>query len=178
MNSSATPSMTPSTKSSKIKVQGLNRKIASGESVDIENLIEAKNKLAAKDIRKPIILVEANSQKLKKSVDQKHLFEALNSIEALFLVAKNEAELEEYLEIADICITWNTNEEHLKECLAEEAIPVCPANDTFADYDPINEKGNCFEIKQNTVWGVFYEVARAIETYRFPYDWKHLLKPR
>ena len=65
----------------------------------------------------------------------------------------------------------------IDEAFKNVAVPVTfvKENDT-CDYDPIAEKGNGFYFSRKNKWEIFATVVRAIETYKFPYDWKNLLR--
>jgi glycogen synthase len=40
------------------------------------------------------------------------------------------------------------------------------------NYNPVQESGNSFVFEKPTVWQCFASVARALETFKFPYDWR------
>lgn len=44
------------------------------------------------------------------------------------------------------------------------------------DYHPNEETGNSFTYSEKNPWGVFAAIVRAYETYRFPYDWQHIIR--
>lgn len=54
--------------------------------------------------------------------------------------------------------------------LAEEKI----ASPLLSDYNPNQEKGNSFLFPSLNEWHVFTALVRAIENYKFPYDWKNI----
>lgn len=67
-------------------------------------------------------------------------------------------------------------EEVLRACLEHGAVPVSPATSVLTNYDPNQEDGNAFTYDQPTHWHCFAAAVRAIETYRFPYDFKTIQK--
>lgn len=67
-------------------------------------------------------------------------------------------------------------EEVLGACLEHGAVPVSPATSVLTNYDPNQEDGNAFTYDQPTHWHCFAAAVRAIETYRFPYDFKTIQK--
>ena len=69
-----------------------------------------------------------------------------------------------------------TDSEALHDSLRFGVIPVSPSCDTLCDYDPIQETGTAFLYGKTTHWNVFAAVVRALETYRFPFDWKTIQK--
>lgn len=56
--------------------------------------------------------------------------------------------------------------------LAESIAPKAAAE----EYDPVSEQGNSFYAREATIWSLFAAVARAVETYRFPYDWQGIVR--
>ena len=44
------------------------------------------------------------------------------------------------------------------------------------DYNPNRETGTSFYVQHGDIWNVFAALVRAHETYRFPYDWKHIVR--
>lgn len=64
----------------------------------------------------------------------------------------------------------------LKHALAYGAVPVAPVANTLTDYNPNQESGNAFTYGKMTVWHAFGAVVRALETYRFPFDWRTIQK--
>lgn len=51
-------------------------------------------------------------------------------------------------------------------------IPIAPANKILKNYDPNQENGDAFTFEKRNAWHCFAAVVRALETYRFPFDWK------
>lgn len=47
---------------------------------------------------------------------------------------------------------------------------------SMRDYDPVGEAGNSFTFKNINAWEIFGAITRALETFRFPYDWNNLVK--
>ena len=67
--------------------------------------------------------------------------------------------------------------EELENCLRYGVIPIAPKARTLEDYDPIQESGYAFLFDQsqtstNVPWQCFAAVVRAVETHRFPFDWR------
>jgi hypothetical protein len=66
----------------------------------------------------------------------------------------------------------------LNSCLETGIAPIAPifteANHNVEDYNPITEKGWGFLVSQEDFWHYFEAIVRAKETYKFPYDWRHL----
>ncbi len=78
---------------------------------------------------------------------------------------------------ADLLLVAGESEECLKEAknaMAYGVIPVMGPQNFATDYDPVQEKGNAFIYTQKSPWSVFGACIRALENYRFPYDWKNI----
>jgi len=68
------------------------------------------------------------------------------------------------------------SEDDLRACLEHGVVPVAPASSMLTSYDPNQEDGNAFTYDQLNHWYCFAAAVRALETYRFPYDWKTIQK--
>lgn len=78
---------------------------------------------------------------------------------------------------ADMALIPSESQECLEEAkntMAYGAVPVIMATDFAQDYDPVREKGNAFVYKKDSPWSLFATFIRALENYRFPYDWKNI----
>jgi starch synthase len=64
--------------------------------------------------------------------------------------------------------------EEAKNALAYGTIPIMPYAEFAEDYSPVDEKGNAFIMMEPSAWSLFYAFGRAMENYRFPYDWKNI----
>lgn len=62
--------------------------------------------------------------------------------------------------------------EELSNTLSYGVIPVSMPNDILEDYNPIQESGNSFIFTAENQWKCFASLVRALETFRFPYDWR------
>ncbi len=88
---------------------------------------------------------------------------------------KNVAALYAAADMALFCMPPGDNAE-LTACLEHGVVPLSPANERLINYDPNQEAGNAFTYEQLTHWHCFAAAVRAVETYRFPYDWKTIQK--
>ena len=64
----------------------------------------------------------------------------------------------------------------LKHCLEYGVVPVAPESKHFEQYDPIQESGFAFLYdtgnEKQILWHCFAALVRALETHRFPFDWR------
>ena len=60
--------------------------------------------------------------------------------------------------------------------LSYGVVPVAPESENLKNYDPNQENGTAFLYEGSTVWHAFGALVRALETFRFPYDWKTIQK--
>ncbi|MFH0821040.1 MAG: hypothetical protein V1908_04670 [Candidatus Peregrinibacteria bacterium] len=63
-------------------------------------------------------------------------------------------------------------EDECKNAMTYGVIPVMPSTTFAEDYDPVRERGNAFFYPKSSAWGFFAAFVRALENFRFPYDWK------
>jgi len=64
--------------------------------------------------------------------------------------------------------------EEAKRAMKYGVVPVIPTQDFTEDYNPIQEKGNAFVYAKDSPWSLFATFIRALENFRFPYDWKNI----
>lgn len=90
------------------------------------------------------------------------------------IVAENEADIHRMYAAADMALflTDEQSEEERTHCLQYGVVPVSPAMPRLDDYNPVQETGNAFLFEQPTKWNVFAAIVRAVETYKFPFDWR------
>ncbi len=55
-------------------------------------------------------------------------------------------------------------------------IPEAALLEGLENFDPQQEKGNCFAYDINNHWDLLATVLRAYETFKFPYDWSNCKK--
>ncbi len=60
----------------------------------------------------------------------------------------------------------------LQNALSYGAIPVSLPQSILANYNPVQESGNAFVFEHASVWQCFASIVRALETFKFPYDWR------
>lgn len=64
----------------------------------------------------------------------------------------------------------------VEEMLLNGTIPVSPARFEVTDYNPNRETGNAFVYKNDDHWCIFAALVRALETFKFPYDWNNIVR--
>ncbi len=78
------------------------------------------------------------------------------------------------LEAADMALSFSFND--VEEMLLNGTIPVSNKRLEIKDYNPNKELGNSFIYTKNNQWSIFATLIRALETFKFPYDWKNIVK--
>lgn len=93
------------------------------------------------------------------------------------IVANDADMIENVLTASDMALFCAApDEEDARACLEHGVVPVSPASSILTNYDPNQEDGNAFTYDQLTHWHCFAAAVRAVETYRFPYDFKTIQK--
>jgi glycogen synthase len=64
----------------------------------------------------------------------------------------------------------------LQHCLRYGVVPVSVPSMILENYDQNQESGNAFVFEKPTVWHAFAAAVRALETWRFPFDWRTIQK--
>lgn len=90
------------------------------------------------------------------------------------IIPNDEVSMRKMLAAADMALFLTNPEEmtELEQCLAYGVVPVTPVSSATKDYNPIQESGNSFQFQKDTVWHVFAAIVRALETNKFPFDWR------
>ena len=66
--------------------------------------------------------------------------------------------------------------EELNACLQYGVVPVAPEIKGLADYNPIQETGDSFLFAETNPWLAFAALVRALETFKFPFDWRTIAR--
>lgn len=124
----------------------------------------------SKDMKTPIIYVATS---IKNEV-YKTLQEGLSHLDAKILT---EEDFETAMKKAHMVVLLNENYDKVKQAWEAGVVPITPHLDaSIVDYNPNTESGNAFIYQNANEWEVFAAVVRAIETYKFPYDWKFIVR--
>lgn len=78
---------------------------------------------------------------------------------------------------SNISLIFNNNSQNaleLKNALNYGVIPVVKNDPILKDYNPITETGNAFLYQEDTFWLFYAALVRALENYKFSYDWQNL----
>jgi glycogen synthase len=124
----------------------------------LNNVLEAANELPCT----VILLADADYKMPKKS--------------RAFLLSYGRDMRKQLIEAADMAICFNFND--VEEMFLHGTVPIV-SDKTFEggkNYNPNKETGNCFTFTNENHWQIFAALIRALETYKFPYDWKHIVR--
>ncbi|MBN2096724.1 hypothetical protein JW752_05030 [Candidatus Peregrinibacteria bacterium] len=93
------------------------------------------------------------------------------------IAANGEDERRKIYAAADMTLVPTLSEECIKEAtlaMHYGVVPITPAADFAEDYNPNQERGNAFVYLKDSPWNLFATFIRALENFRFPYDWKNI----
>lgn len=98
--------------------------------------------------------------------------------ERIAIIANEEKMIREMFAASDMALFLSdaTDLPELQASLRYGTVPVCPYTKKVKAYDPNQESGQAFLYDKETVWHAFAGIVRALETYRFPFDWKTIQK--
>ena len=109
---------------------------------------------------------------------QKYFTDLAESNNTKIAIANNSDEdLRKIYAASDIILIPALSDECLEEAknaMRYGAIPIIPPQDFASDYDPNQEKGNAFIYTKDSPWNLFATLIRALESFRFPYDFKNI----
>lgn len=95
----------------------------------------------------------------------------------LHIVQDTDEERTKMLAAADMALFCaEPTQSALEQCLTYGAVPIAPATTHLEDYNPIQETGNAFLFEKANLWNAFAAVVRAVETHKFPFDWRTIQK--
>jgi starch synthase len=99
---------------------------------------------------------------------------AKTSPHRIAILPDDETNLRKMLAGSDIAMFFATQNEgaELEDALRYGVIPVSLQHEILENYNPVQESGNAFVFDQPTRWQCFASVVRALETFKFPYDWR------
>ena len=69
-----------------------------------------------------------------------------------------------------------TDMPELPQVLSYGVVPVAPLCKGLENYNPVQEAGNGFLYNEKNLWHCFGGLVRAMETHRFPFDWRTIQK--
>ncbi len=90
------------------------------------------------------------------------------------ILPDDETSLRKMLAGSDIALflTDKGIQEDTERALRYGVVPVAQESKLLENYNPIQEAGNAFIFEEGTVWQSFAALVRALETFKFPYDWR------
>ena len=80
----------------------------------------------------------------------------------------------ELLEASDISLSFPFSD--VQEILLNGTVPISPPRPEILDYNPNKETGNGFVYEESDCWCMFAAIVRALETFKFPHDWKNIVR--
>lgn len=92
------------------------------------------------------------------------------------IIPNDEKMIRKMLAASDMALFLSKDAPEISACLSYGAVPICPASDEVSDYNPNQESGSGFVYKKENMWHAFAGIVRALETFKFPYDWKTIQK--
>jgi len=129
-----------------------------------------ESELSSEDTKTPVIYLVAS---VKNEV-YNTLREGLKHLNAQVIT---EEDFENGLKQAHMAVILDENMDLIKKAWENGVVTITSKfNETIEDYNPNTESGNAFVFENANEWEVFAAVVRATETYKFPYDWKFIVR--
>jgi hypothetical protein len=131
-------------------------------------IIQTTPSSKSKSIRVPLIFMQTLNENDKIYQELKNALKRLN---VKIISDKN------LFQEANMVILFNKDKNLLKKAWEHGVIPITQKFlPQIEDYNPNTEKGNSFVYKELNKWDIFAAVVRAVETFKFPYDWKFIIR--
>ncbi len=90
---------------------------------------------------------------------------------------REEKEIDRLLLAADMALLFNNHLELIHLLMNYGVITVASEKTPLLEnYRPNEETGNAFLFAKRDHWSIFATIVRAMETFKFPYDWKNIIK--
>lgn len=90
---------------------------------------------------------------------------------------RNKPKIEQYLKAADMAVVLEDHSESLEAIMSNGTVVIGHEKSVFLqNYHPNDETGNAFTYATINPWDVFTAMVRAMETFRFPYDWQNIIR--
>jgi len=90
---------------------------------------------------------------------------------------RNKPKIDEYLHAADLAVVFEDHLDDLSAIMLKGAVVIGHTKSPLLqNYHPNDETGNSFTYTSLDPWAVFMALVRALETYRFPYDWQNIIR--
>lgn len=122
----------------------------------------------------PVIYVTNGD--LDANVREKCLNPLLEGLSKLNLKVLTHDKDNEELSKSHIMLLLGEDENLLKKAWENGVVPVTMAfSSKIQDYNPNTEAGNSFVYQNLNQWEVFAAIVRALETFKFPYDWRFIV---
>jgi hypothetical protein len=90
---------------------------------------------------------------------------------------RNKPKIAEYLEAADMAVVFEDHLDDLTQIMEKGTVVIGHGKSPLLqNYHPNDETGNAFTYATLNPWDVFTALVRAMETFRFPYDWQNIIR--
>ena len=90
---------------------------------------------------------------------------------------RNAPKIDQWLMAADMALVFDEKQAGIHTLFQKGVVPIgFEKSPLLTNYHPNEETGNSFTYNVLDAWSVFATIVRACETYRFPYDWQHIVR--
>ena len=90
---------------------------------------------------------------------------------------RNNPEIEKYLLAADMAVLFEEHILEIENIMKKGTVIIAnKKSPLLQNYHPNNETGNSFTFDSNNPWEIFMALVRALETFKFPYDWDNIVR--
>ncbi len=134
----------------------LDRELSDQEESVLAEILEGSTQIGAE----VVVLADTNLKAIKDK----------NTV----ILPYNRKNREKILMAADMAIGFDFSD--VEEMLLHGTIPISQIRPEVQDYNPNRETGNGFIYKKSDHWCLFAALVRALETFKFPYDWKNIVR--
>jgi len=96
-----------------------------------------------------------------------------DSSHRIAVIQDDEDEVRKMFAGSDMALFFSENDDEvLRASLRYGCVPIAFSSDLLENYAPAQESGNAFVYEEMNQWQCFASIVRALETFKFPYDWR------
>ncbi len=90
---------------------------------------------------------------------------------------RNKPLVDKYMDAADLALLFEEHFHEIEDAMKKGIVIVGHEKSPLLEnYHPNKETGNSFTYTHHNPWDIFSTMVRALETYKFPYDWENIVR--
>jgi len=122
-------------------------------------------------------VVVVDTQEPGEKFSQHHDITWLNPTTAFRKKSSGQKEIDRLFLAADMALVFSAHSDLMRLLMSYGVVLLAKDQSPILEsYHPNTEEGNSFLFDEYDAWAIFATLVRATETYRFPFDWSHIVR--